>query len=177
MGCDIHVYAEVQENGKWKRSDLEVPDDRNYWTFGILANVRNGYGFAGVDTGDAVRPISEPRGLPADRATFDDDDVWLGDHSFSWLTLAELKAYPMDQTMTIRGVVSGSQRDLVRAGKCPESWCGGKSPMTKEDEHMEWKRPLTDSAWLFPKIVEALDTYTQGKYAPEQVRIVFGFDS
>ncbi len=186
MGCDIHPYAEVYENGKWERADVEVPDDRNYWTFGILANVRNGYGFAGVDTGDAVRPISEPRGLPDDRATFDTDGkyeygdkayVWFGDHSFSWLTLAELKAYPIDQAITVRGVVSGAQRDLVRAGKCPDSWCGGKSPMTDEDEHMEWKRPLADAAWLFPKIIQALDAYAHGKYPPEHVRIVFGFDS
>lgn len=39
---------------------------RNYNVFAILANVRNGYGFAGVDTGDALVPICEPRGIPGD---------------------------------------------------------------------------------------------------------------
>ena len=34
--------------------------------FAILAGVRNGYGFAGCDTGDGFRPIAPPRGLPGD---------------------------------------------------------------------------------------------------------------
>lgn len=61
---------------------------RNYQLFGILAGVR----------GDDV-PIAEPRGLPADlsddlvvlrRDDVYTGDVTLGEHSFSWLTLAEL---------------------------------------------------------------------------------------
>lgn len=40
--------------------------DRNYDVFAILANVRNGSGFAGTDTGDGFVPVSPPRGLPGD---------------------------------------------------------------------------------------------------------------
>lgn len=41
-------------------------DSRNYDVFGILADVRNGSGFAGIDTGDGFVPIDSPRGLPSD---------------------------------------------------------------------------------------------------------------
>lgn len=41
-------------------------DDRNYEAFAILADVRNGTGFAGIDTGDGFKIIAEPRGLPLD---------------------------------------------------------------------------------------------------------------
>jgi hypothetical protein len=39
---------------------------RNYDVFAILANVRNGRGFAGVVTGGGFNPIAMPRGLPPD---------------------------------------------------------------------------------------------------------------
>ena len=39
---------------------------RNYNLFAILANVRNGRGFAGAKTGEGFIPISEPRGFPMD---------------------------------------------------------------------------------------------------------------
>jgi len=95
---------------------------RNYVLFGVLADVRNGVGFAGIDTGNAVTPISLPRGFPDDMSEgarallgdnrYDDDgddsldDIWLGDHSFSWLTLDELLAYDWDHGALRRGVVS-----------------------------------------------------------------------
>lgn len=40
--------------------------DRNYDVFSILANVRNGYGFAGVVTSSGFEPIAPGRGLPDD---------------------------------------------------------------------------------------------------------------
>jgi len=40
--------------------------ERSYNLFGMLANVRNGTGFAGVRTGDGYVPISKPRGFPKD---------------------------------------------------------------------------------------------------------------
>lgn len=117
MGCDIHIIAEVKENGNWKvntdnvfknpyynpeRWDERVntyrerlrdgditqqqfdnwtsndslqmsteflptpSDSRNYDWFSILADVRNGIGFAGVKTGGRFSVISSPRGLPED---------------------------------------------------------------------------------------------------------------
>lgn len=40
--------------------------DRNYDVFAILANVRNGTGFAGIKTSSGFDPIDTPRGLPDD---------------------------------------------------------------------------------------------------------------
>ena len=91
MGCDIHIKAEVKNNGKWTVNKEEVflnpyfkegedvnyawmkdkfqvePDGgRNYDWFSILADVRNGFGFAGISTGDGFDVIAQPKGLPND---------------------------------------------------------------------------------------------------------------
>ena len=60
MGWDIHIVAEVYDEGNWQLSDVEVPSDRNYWAFAVLADVCNGYGFAGTDKGDPIEPIRFP---------------------------------------------------------------------------------------------------------------------
>ncbi len=105
MGCDIHLVPEVKKHSFWQhawlcdgstyyKNNRKHPpldhanyfgwDGRSYSLFGILAGVR----------GD-LKPISGPRGTPndADPAT----DMLLKNedyHSHSWLTLAELQAYP-----------------------------------------------------------------------------------
>jgi len=117
MGCDIHSFVEVKNaSGKWEKAtgfksdhydkDSDyfsqeefrngdcVLDARNYNEFAILANVRNGYGFAGVDTGDALKPISMPKGLPEDvskEVKFESDEWGCDGHSHSWLTAREIK--------------------------------------------------------------------------------------
>lgn len=81
---------------------------RNYDLFAILAGVRNGRGFAGVQTGEGFNPISPPRGLPADvtAPVKQRSEEWGVDgHSHSWLTLAELMAYDWDQTTVNFGVM------------------------------------------------------------------------
>ncbi len=97
MGCDIHGFVEIKRNDKWKLSDVEIPEDRSYDTFAILAGVRNYV--------NAI-PISEPKGLPEDLSeeSKNDDNIqhleyWQeGDgHSFSWLTLKEILDYNWEQ--------------------------------------------------------------------------------
>lgn len=96
MGCDIHIICEVKENGVWKINPVKIfpnpyyrPEEkdktkeeqrewsleelalepsrsRNYDWFAILANVRNGRGFAGIKTGEGFSVIAEPRGVPED---------------------------------------------------------------------------------------------------------------
>ena len=188
MGTDVHPYVEVRlKTGQWKRAYVSLSRDRNYTTFAIIANVRNGFGFAGVPTHETLIPIALPRGLPPDTSIRDNDTedyrdpehVWLGDHSVSWLTLAELKSYDLDQVITETGVVSGANRELVKAGKVPLSWCGAKHPMTPDDEQMEWQRPLRKSAYLLAEWIKQLEDFTLGgiKYKDEDIRVVFGFDS
>jgi hypothetical protein len=152
MGTDIHCYVEArnQETGKWEQitgfvSDYYDPeseyfskpefkfaesplDSRNYDEFALLANVRNGRGFAGCDTGDAIQPISMPKGLPTDvcDSIKAQSDEWSCDgHSHSWLTAKEIKDYPADTTKKIhRGWVNATGYKQFKENGYPDSWCG-----------------------------------------------------
>jgi hypothetical protein len=145
MGCDIHLYVERRENGKWVTCDAweKDPGDggrasvpykksfyhgRNYDLFAIFADVRNGRGFAGVKTGEGFTPISPPRGIPADCCAEYRDvaEGWGVDgHSHSWLTVADIMSYDWTQTTTKRGVVRPQEWAAWKLNGQPESWCGG----------------------------------------------------
>ena len=68
MGTDIHgVFQRHDEaTGQWHDIPSNYAQDRHYQLFAVLAGVRNGTGFAGVVTGEPVKPIAEPRGYPKD---------------------------------------------------------------------------------------------------------------
>lgn len=99
----------------------------------MLANVRNGVGFAGCDTGDGFTPISEPRGLPEDvtAEVKEASDRWGVDgHSHSWVILAELLAYDWQgQRTKLRGWVSGSDFRLWKESGA--AWPGRRGPYPK----------------------------------------------
>lgn len=130
MGCDIHLYTEVLEDGSWRpllppaqsthwdpanydspedaeRYRIDLPQtfgDRNYGLFAILAGVRNGSGFAGTDLGDPTIPITEPRGVPDDASADYRREVeqWGGDgHSHSWLSLADVYAHDWEGSKSV----------------------------------------------------------------------------
>lgn len=160
MGTDIHMACEVRRNGKWglvtdrvfknpwyrpdsesswaKEEYTNVPYDcRNYNLFAILADVRNGRGFAGCKTGETFNPISTPKGYPEDMCdelkgdiNYYDYDERAGflsnEHSASWLTLKELLDYDWNQIHRSYGCVHENQyRDFVMKGEHPECWSGG----------------------------------------------------
>lgn len=148
MGTDIHLYVERRNGAGWKSCDVweddeyepgqkTVPygkhfyDARNYDTFAILADVRNGRGFAGVDTGDGFIPISEPRGLPDDLSPELRAEADAGlDHTPSWLTVRELLEYDWTRVTTKRGWVNGPEYAEWASyqkgrGLGPRSWSGG----------------------------------------------------
>lgn len=146
MGCDIHLYVETRNaNGEWVNvpakghmplTDFHTkygydPDwfeGRSYDTFAILANVRNGHGFAGVKTGDGFRPIAKPRGLPKDTSAEvrrGAVDWGIDGHSHSWLTVAEIDAYDWDQETFREGVVGPVQFCVHLHQGSPNSWSGG----------------------------------------------------
>jgi len=97
MGCDIHGVVQVRwGDDKWWETVQDIDRERNYNLFSALAGVRNAYD---------IKPISEPRGLPADflggedhpwEPVFVDGCVvtWMGDHSHSWLTPMEIEEWP-----------------------------------------------------------------------------------
>lgn len=66
MGTDIHGVFQRHNGAAWEDIASKYQQNRHYQLFAALAGVRNGVGFAGVPTGEAIKPIAEPRGLPAD---------------------------------------------------------------------------------------------------------------
>ncbi len=153
MGCDIHLFVEKRVKGRWvaadkwtvDKDDDETPkrkcveynqrfyDGRNYNLFSILADVRNGCGFAGIKTGEGFEPIAPPRGLPADvcKEIADESERWGSDgHSHSHFTVAELMAYDWTQVSILQGVVDGItfeqwERYGRSHGESPENYSGG----------------------------------------------------
>jgi len=156
MGCDIHFYVERrQADGSWKTADAWYSDEdgdmyttdwsqgygsknptgpfysgRNYALFSILANVRNGYGFAGVDTGDGFMPISEPRGVPENSCPeyLAQVSEWgRNGHSHSYLTLDEVLSFDWTQTSKKRGFITPLEWVNLRVHGKPQSWSGSVS--------------------------------------------------
>lgn len=144
MGCDIHLFTEQKIDGVWKSVDvwkdeynegrLSVPYEksayhsRNYSLFAILADVRNGRGFAGIKTGEGFTPIAEPKGLPKDVSSevAASSDNWGADgHSHSWLTIREILDFDWNQKTTLCGWVDAENFREWKSRGQPESWCGG----------------------------------------------------
>lgn len=225
MGCDIHAYIETKENGQWKYFDWrkeyqngEYEDGspsydyskmfdnplyihRNYDLFAILANVRNGRGFAGVLTGTGFKPISLPRDLPEDvtAEVKRESDTWGCDgHSHSWLLIKELLSYDWEgQTTTQYGVVGEEEyRQFKQSGK-PESWAEDtwghhvvkvsnaemdqilsgqleREPDKSYHTAVQWQEPYKQAVGKY--WFNTLDELAKlGK--PEDVRLVFWFDN
>lgn len=150
MGCDIHAVFQAKKDGKWQDVPSTWDQGRHYFLFSWLADVRNGFGFAGVPTYTPIKPIAMPRGLPEDfemngnddhptsleaicslRLEWMDDEekakptVWLGDHSHSWLTADEILATPSPDKVWRTGVVTREFFDAWDGRTPPESWAGG----------------------------------------------------
>lgn len=107
-----------------------VWDGRNYDLFAILADVRNGRGFAGVETGLGFNPISRPKGLPQDVTQYIKarSDNWGCDgHSHSHHTVADLLNYDWHQITFRYGIVNESGYRTFKEQGSPDTWCGGVS--------------------------------------------------
>ena len=155
MGCDIHLHTEYKDkDGNWQKvikglqSDYYSPDSdhfntdeykdggevysgRNYTLFSYLANVRNGWGFAGCDTGNAIDSMDDHRGMPEDVSEGIDKEheAWSSDaHSASFFNLKELKGgyeRAKQATKTDRGYVDLTNYREFKENGSPEYWCGG----------------------------------------------------
>lgn len=212
-------------------------DERHYQLFSVLADVRNGYGFAGVPTGEWVKPISSPRGIPQDFEYYcwehplspdclvprrrgwweadhpmdvismdpdgmtmlsgdrwDDETitlhqcaVWMGEHSFSWLTGEELlNWYKNAPTVVKVGLISKQMYEEWDKITPPTSYWGGvwgggsrvinesevgKVSFPWTDVRVTWEQSLRDElAYFFIEVQRLVDKH--GK-----IRMVFGFDS
>lgn len=166
MGCDIHFYVETKVGDVWKTADkwtVDKYDDdgalhvdykerlyegRSYNLFAILADVRNGRGFAGIKTGEGFVPIDCPRGIPSDSCV---EYValakrWGADgHSHSYFTLAEILQYDWTQVTKQQGYVSPTEWARWRDYGKPESWCvdvggGFVKHLSNEEFEAAWQK-------------------------------------
>ena len=227
MGTDIHSIAQVNRDGRWQTVAVGIDGDRrSYNTFAMLANVRNDYGFAGYRTSTGFPVIHEPRGLPEDLKTnedngllinktdlvcawdwggneipidspdarhLDEEPMYLGDHSFSWCTLTELRTFIENvakKTETrIVGIVDLAAYNLHKQ-TCQRytNWCGmvsGPGIVVESDPpgpratHVQtsWPVNAAESSRLC-EIEAALSLVAERTgAAPESIRFVYGFDS
>jgi len=156
MGCDIHTLAQKRVNGKWETLPFEPFDWRSYGMFGFLADVRN-Y--------SAVPPISKARGLPDDIVRPEpnfygehDDNLGLGDHSYSWLTVEELSAFDYDQQIEDRRVTRQTAHNV---------WDGGVTAEPGEGAMTTYREFLGEG--FFRDLDKLKELGAE--------RVVFGFDS
>ena len=200
MGCDIHIATEMRHNGRWRRVRLDQEyDGRNYRLFAMLADVRNSYGIA---------PIAEPRGLPDDIShdLEDGENFWLGDHSYSWLTLRELGSYHWLRPLRLSGTIplpKFVERINHEVDDRPSEYSSGVSGPNvvtfSRDEALtkihnggivlpssalpyvreEWEETHAEAAGTFySETLPALRSLAdRSGVTADDVRIVFGFDS
>ena len=223
MGTDIHGVFQRQnpETKAWEDIPHNFRMERHYQLFAVLADVRNGTGFAGVKTGERVTPIAEPRGYPEDfvhacfcpdhgevcddrhpittievidprrREYYEDPrpmNIWMGDHSHSWLTADEMLAWlAAAPIVTKTGIIERSQYEAWDGESAPSDWCGGiwganivvvHDNKVERDTHpnwthihIEWPSNLQQElAYFFDEVKRLKDEHGT-------VRFVFGFDS
>ena len=206
MGCDIHgvFQAKDKQSGKWVDIEHCYDENRHYQLFAVLAGVRNGYGFAGCKTGDAITPISEPRGFPEDfevegdghpiddllpmsspmRKYFskgDEFEIWMGDHSHSWLAADEILDWAAPR-VTKYGVLSKSEYESWDKKSKPPSYCGdifGREVVVTDDPNSEgWTHVRVSwESELKDELGYFFDAVAGLKKLHGEVRYVFGFDS
>jgi hypothetical protein len=203
MGCDIHIYCERYDGGRWVHCDTgdDLYDGRNYTLFAALADVRNrtgdAYSFAGgvsCDGGDPIPVIQPPKGIPDDvcqeiREHIDGG----GEHSHSYYTLQELLDFDWHGTEIVnRGVVSSDEEldriERMRAFHAkyspekadyvgPDCYC--RATTQKDAKVVTWKSTLGIDCGEFlssviPKMSAMARTYD---ITYRDIRIVFCFDS
>lgn len=150
MGTDVHAAFhyrtknEATGEDEWHFCDHNYEGNRHYHLFSWLADVRNGYGFAGVPTGNAIKPLAMPRGLPDDcifwaepttryeygspewKQYYNNGGEDYGDHSFTWLTADEILAGVPEIAGRQRfGVINLRSFDKWDKISEPESYSGG----------------------------------------------------
>jgi hypothetical protein len=178
-------------------------DDRCYATFSVLAGVRELPGLPalaeprGWPEGFAARLEN---GLRPERG----GEVWLGDHSESWFLLSELLEFwaslPLRTGLRVGFLTREDYRALVVREEVPKEWSrtvtagvrardprlddSGADPyrilMDPDWTHIEtaWEMPGRDWVPLLERMLEELQALAQEfQVGPDEVRLVFGFDS
>lgn len=126
MGTDIHSIAQVCRDGSWVTVAIGIyGDPRSYNTFAMLANVRNGRGFAGIKTSDGFPYIHEPRGLPSDLKdpSLVEVDIYVRKDSLVAAWDWDGKLVAVDSTETRRTRYLNDDGGRMWLGDHSHSWC------------------------------------------------------
>jgi hypothetical protein len=216
MGTDIHggFIRRNKHTDEVKVVEATWDQGRHYLLFAILADVRNGFGFAGVKTFTPIEPITSNRGLPSWWSFKDyygevsfpssdgkaENDVFIGDHSFTHMNVSEILAWPhWDLHIGRTGVLNKKHYlETLAVGKSPEGWSGdvwGQSiikvaeedfkamPEVEQDAvtHVmcswEEKQSLAEECDYFLDEVKRIASEYPEDDEWEEVLLVIGFDS
>ena len=126
MGTDIHSIAQVCRDGSWVTVAIGIYGDPcSYNTFAMLANVRNGRGFAGIKTSDGFPYIHEPRGLPSDLKdpSLVEVDIYVRKDSLVAAWDWDGKLVAVDSTETRRTRYLNDDDGRMWLGDHSHSWC------------------------------------------------------
>lgn len=194
MGCDIHHVLErrvdsTDRDGEIYRREWfscgELDLGRHYEFFAVIAGVRN-Y--------NNVPVIADPKGMPGwkscdqagrwhawdwseqpSQAFRDYYEAWYGDaHSATWLTLAEVKAFDIDQEVYDDGLIVGrSEAGAVTA--VARSTTGPHEGEVGRRKLLRWPGQEEPTAWL--TLIAALERAKWDDQADDAVRLVCFFDN
>ena len=216
MGTDIHGVFQRHDGARWRDVASLYEQARHYQLFAVLAGARNGKGFAGIAIGEVVTPIAEPRGLPPEFEVWKHNDhpiqtleqmdplkrkyrekylevtapmeVWMGDHSHSWLTGNEMLAWIESAPEVVKtGILDRKDYEAWDGVTPPESYCGGISgrdvaqindSAIEKEQRPEWthirccwqSNLRAELGYFFDEVARLVAEHGD-------IRFVFGFDS
>lgn len=141
MGTDVHSIIEVKKDivlkvhpeqavvldtrTTWTSVENPWEEDRDYLLFAILANVRNGFGFAGTYRHEPIEPITNCRGLPDDFSEPSIAEEWRAyNHSHTWLLGSEFMSWYNSDIISIvhTGIITKQQFESWD-GNEPDAYC------------------------------------------------------
>jgi len=173
MGFDMHAVFQANKNAIWIDIASDYDCKRDYYLYSWLG------------MGGHIKPISEPRGFPADFHQKENQN--LGEWGFSWLLGTEIiAAQPPVQTMKIEIPIDA----YTEWGKVsnPKLWHELHPDWQKQDyaEHYATPENITEKTWWV--IVDWVYDFTEdfADFVNEvhrltelhgEVRFVFGFNA
>ena len=177
MGTDICLYAEHRSGGQWRScGELEALEVRHYEFFAILANVWNP-----IRSTQPFDCIVQSRGLPNDMSEeLRNEALLLGGHDPGWITLRELLEFDWEGKTILRSAaVDPGIAHLFGDGKqrFPKDRITGTYRLANDGRgpRVTWVDTYEDAvgAEFLAELFETLGRFG----SPEDVRIVFSFDS
>jgi len=200
MGTDIRGVFQKQVNPNvWINIETEYKFNGHYQLFAFIGNVRNGFTFGGVVTGQVITPLTDNRGLPPYfvEGGLNGYCVSPYDHTVSWFHVNEyLERISNNEKILKTGVISKEdylkweQTPVLESGLRAKPNCaifkhaGGREINAIKDNAIEIKN---NPNFTFVKIEYEINLTEEFQYftdeikqlidvhKTDQIRFVFGF--